>query len=99
MRRREHYESKILRELERAHAVLDELEVVAQARRAYAAIVTIHAARDLAGYIEKLRPALRSAFGFASLKVVRDVKSARRQLNVWIARLLATLRGSASVAG
>jgi hypothetical protein len=98
MRPREHYESKILRELERACAILNELEAVAQSRRAHAAIVTIHAARDLMGYIEKLRPALRSASGIASLKVSCDVESARRQLNVWIARLLGTLRGPASVA-
>jgi hypothetical protein len=99
MKLREHSESKILRELERTRVALDELEVIAQARRAYAATVTIHAARDLADYIEKLRRAPRNAFGFASLKVSREVESARRQLRVWIARLLATLRGSPPVAG
>jgi hypothetical protein len=98
MRPREYYESKILRELERTRAILNELEGVAQSRRAHAAIVPIHSARDLMGYIEKLRLALRSASGFALLMVSCDVKSARRQLDVWIARLLGTLRGSTSVA-
>jgi hypothetical protein len=99
MRQREHYESKIRREVDRARAVLDALEIIALARRAHAAVVTIHAARDLADYIEKLRRAPRSVFGLASLKLSRDVESARRQLNVWIARLLATLCGSPPVAG
>ena len=99
MRPSEHYESEILCELERARAVLDELEVIAQARPAHAAVVTIHAARDLADYIEKLRRVPRRVFGFASLKVRCDVASARRQLNVWIARLLASLAGSPPVAG
>jgi hypothetical protein len=91
------YETRILRELERARQVLDELEVVARARRAYAAMVTVHAARDLADHIERLRRAPRDAIGFASIKASRDVESARGQLNIWIARLLATLRGPAFV--
>ena len=92
------YEFKIICEVERARTVLDELETTAQARRAYAEIVTIHAARDLSNHIEQLLPTLRRAFGFASLKITRDVEVARKQLNAWIARLLATLLESNSMA-
>jgi hypothetical protein len=95
----EDQDSKILRELGQAHAVLDELEVAAQAQKAFAALVTINAARDLADYIGALRTASRCAVGFASLKASRDIETARRQLNLWIARLLITLRGSAAATG
>jgi hypothetical protein len=93
MRDRERYESKIICELELAHATLDQLEASAQARRAHAQIVTIHAARELAGHIELRRTALRDAFGFASLRITRDIESAREQLGIWIERLQRILHG------
>lgn len=91
MRLREHNESRILDEVSCARVVLDKLEAVAQARCTYVALVHVHAARDLADHIEKLLRKPVRVFELVSFKASRDINSARRQLNVWIARLLASL--------
>ena len=92
------YESAIIGELDRAHASLDRLEALAEARQAHSQIVTIHAARELSSHIDDRRATLRSSYGYASFKTARDIESARRQLNAWIERLEVTLHGSNSTA-
>ena len=91
------YDSKIISELKCTCIALNVLETAAQAQRAHAQLVTIHAARDLAGYIEQLHLELRSAVGLGFLRINGNIKRARRQLSAWLARLTATLVESSAV--
>ncbi len=84
----------LVADLRHTRALLDSLESSARMQRAHAQLVTIHAAQDLTQHLEDLERQLPNAFGFAFLRAYRRIKSARKQLGTWLARVTMNLGGA-----